>query len=232
MAGLSMSEPTYQIVFRGKILTGYTREQVRSNLAQLFRTDPARIDALLDAPKTVLKAGIGKDAAARYQEALRQAGIMVAMMAEAPPTAVPAAAPTPATAATPASPVSAAAAPTEATAPATATAPPAVAASGLTLAAPGERILPPQPRREAQIDTSALSLAPAVGPLVEARPVAAPEFDLSGISLATDSGPIDRRPKAAPRQIDTSGLSLDAPPPAKDEEALSELQKLLSSSVD
>lgn len=225
-----MTEPSYQIVFRGKILSGYTREQVRSNLAQLFRTDPARIDALLDAPKTVLKAGISKDAATRYQDALRQAGIMVAMMAEAPIAAADTASagstiPGPA----PQVPTVAASTPPPATA---ASQPPAVAATGLTLAAVGERILPPQAKTAAQIDTSGLSLAPAVGPLVEAKPVAAPQFDLSGISIATDTGPIDRTPKASPRQFDTSALSLDAPPPAKPEGSLSELQKLLSSSVD
>lgn len=225
-----MTEPSYQIVFRGKILSGYTREQVRSNLAQLFRTDPARIDALLDAPKTVLKSGISKDAATRYQEALRQAGIMVAMMAEAPAAADSASAgstvPAPApqaptmTASTPPPPVAAA------------SQPPVAAATGLTLAAVGERILPPQAKAAAQIDTSGLSLAPAVGPLVEARPVAAPQFDLSGISIATDTGPIDRTPKAPPRQFDTSALTLVAPPPPKPEAGLSELQKLLSSSVE
>lgn len=224
-----MTEPSYQIVFRGKILSGYTREQVRSNLAQLFRTDPTRIDTLLDAPKTVLKAGISKDAATRYQEALRQAGIMVAMMAEAPAAADAVSASSPVPGPPPQAPTVTASTPPPATA---ASQPPAVAASGLTLAAVGERILPPQAKTAAQIDTSGLSLAPAVGPLVEARAVAAPQFDLSGISIATDAGPIDRTPKAPPRQIDTSALTLDAPPPPKPETGLSELQKLLSSSVD
>ena len=77
-----MAEPTFQIVFRGKILGGFDRAQVRANLAQMFRSEPARIDALLDAPKTVLKSGLTRDAANRYQEALRAAGIMVAVIGE------------------------------------------------------------------------------------------------------------------------------------------------------
>lgn len=228
-----MTEPLYQIVFRGKILTGYTREQVRANLAQLFRTDPARIDALLDAPKTVLKTGISKEAATRYQEALRQAGIMVAMMAEVPITAAAEAA-----TAAPPPPAPLQRAPAERAseqppaAAAVAPSPSAPPRTGLTLAAPGERIIPEQTRVTAQINTSGLTLAPAAGPLIDAKPIAAPQFDLSGISIATDTGPIDRSPKASPLQIDTSALSLDAPPPAKPDTGLSELQKLLSSSVD
>lgn len=237
-----MTEATYQIVFRGKILSGYTRDQVRANLAQLFKLDPTRVDALLDSPKTVLKAGIGKDAAARYQEALRQAGIMVAVMAEGPPAApapaaapVATAAPVAAQATPPASPLPAsttAAAP----APVASAADKAVAAylaarNTLTLAAAGERILPPQERPLAKFDTSGLSIAPSSGRLDESKPVAAPEFDFAGLSVATDSAPLDNKPKAAPLKVDLSGLTLAEKAPEV-ETGLTELQKLLNSSLE
>lgn len=217
-----MNEPTFQIVFRGKILGGFDRDQVRANLSRLFKIDSSRVDALLDAPKTVLKTGLGKDAAARYQEALRQAGIMVAVIGETP---APAADSDP-----PASPASTATTREIQPVPAP---PPAVAAevssaSGLTLAEPGVQLLPPRIRKPAVIDTSALSLAQPGVVLVEKREVVAPEFDLSGISIATGSDPIDASPKPPPAAIDISALSL-AERPAEVEKPLTELQKLLLS---
>jgi hypothetical protein len=227
-----MSEPTFQIVFRGKILGGFDREQVRANLGRLFRIDATRVDALLDAPKTVLKTGLGKDAASRYQEALREAGIMVAVIGESPP-----AAPTP----PPASPPSSMATtreivpvPEPASAPRSGVQPePAteIPASGLTLAEPGVQLLPPQPRHKAEIDTSALSLAQPGVVLVDKRHVAAPEYDLSGITLGNADEPIIPQHKTTPAAIDTSALSL-AEQPQEIEKPLTELQKLLTSSVE
>lgn len=229
-----MSEPTFQIVFRGKILGGFDRNQVRQNLAQLFKSDPARIDAILDAPKTVLKTGASKEVAARYQEALRQAGIMVAVIGDAPALSpAPAAVSTPQAAATP---------PAAKTPPAPAPAPSvtttqaaipiaAMRAGGLSLALPGERILPPVVRKTAQIDTSGLSLAQSGTPLVEHRPIPEPQFDLSHMRVATDNSPIDNSPKPAPLVVDLSKLSL-AEVQIAPEKAPTELHKLLSSAVD
>jgi hypothetical protein len=227
-----MSEPTFQIVFRGKILGGFDREQVRANLGRLFRIDPARVDALLDAPKTVLKTGLGKDAASRYQEALRDAGIMVAVIGESPPVA-------PAT--LPASPPSSMATtreivpvPEPASAPGSTVQPepaPGAPTSGLTLAEPGVQLLPPQPRHKAEIDTSALSLAQPGVILIEKREVVAPQYDISSMTLGGTDEPIIPQHKPEPAAIDTSALSL-AERPQEVEKPLTELQKLLTSSVE
>ncbi len=202
-----MSEPTFQIIFRGKILSGFDRTAVRDNLAKLFRTDATRIDHMLDTPKTVIKTGLGREAAARYQEVLRGAGIMVAVMGETADVVAPS------------PPVSVTSAPTPAAAPG-----PVATTDTLTLAPVGAQIIEPPARVERQIDTSALSLAApgaTIGDLAKPEPR---HFDLSGISLATDTGPIDKTPKAGPAKIDTSALSLEnrAPDP---EPVLSDLQK-------
>ena len=233
-----MSEPTFQIVFRGKILGGFDRNQVRQNLAQLFKTDPARIDAMLDAPKTVLKAGVSKEVASRYQEALRQAGIMVAVIGDAPVAAAPAASasqsPAPTAASTP-TPTPTPTKDSAATSPAAAATPAAPSAAAgtasLSLALPGERILPPVVRKVANINTSSLSLAQSGLPLVEHRPIPEPKFDLSHMSVATDNTPIDNSPKPAALVVDLSKLSL-AEVQIAPEKAPTELQKLLSSAVD
>lgn len=209
-----MSEPTFQIVFRGKILGGFDREQVKSNLMRLFRSDGDRIEALLSAPKTVLKSGLARDAAARYQDALRQAGIMVAVMGEGPlvAEAPPASVPPPAVAHSEPPPVP-------------------QAPAGLTLAEAGAQLLPPSERKKAEIDTSALSLAEVGAVLVDHRPPPRPEFDLSGIDLAPVGDPIDLKPRPAPLAIDTSALSV-VEVPAQAEKPPSELHKLLTSHVD
>lgn len=219
-----MNEPTFQIVFRGKILGGFDRDQVRANLSRLFKIDASRVDALLDAPKTVLKTGLGKDAASRYQEALRQAGIMVAVIGESSAPLAADEAPKPSSMATTREivpvPQPPAAPPAEAIAP-----------SGMTLAEPGVQLLPPQIRKRAEIDTSALTLAQPGAVLVEKRAVAPPEFDFSGISIASGTDPIDTRPKPVAAAIDTSALSLTEQA-QEVEKPLTELQKLLLSQVE
>lgn len=220
-----MGEATYQIVFRGKILSGFDRATVRDNLAKLFRTDASRIDGILDAPKTVLKSGLNKEAATRYQEVLRGAGIMVAVMGDAPEAAAPSvhASTTAAPAATVSTPMPAAAPPV-APAAVSSAATAAQTADPLSLAPVGAPILPPKERVVREIDTSAITLA-APGTLLgdQNKPVAR-QFDLSGITLATDTGPIDPTPRAKPAVIDTSALTLDERPPEPEPE-LSPLQK-------
>lgn len=218
-----MSEPTYQIVFRGKILSGHTRDEVRSRLAAMFRTEPARIDALLDAPKTVLKTGLSKDAASRYQEALRQAGIMVAAVAEGLPMAPTTATPAP-TGIKPSVP----AAQSVPVATGTDQPAPAPADDGLTLAPPGERILPERAPLRREFDTSGLSLAEPGAILGSHHDAPPPPLTLDHLSLAADEGPVDPTPRPPPREIDTSGLVLSERPP-ETEKPMTELQKLLAS---
>lgn len=214
---LSMSDASFQIVFRGKILTGFDRDTVRRNLMALFKADAARIDAMLDSPKLVLKSGVSKDVAARYQEALRQAGIMVAVVSEAPPPVAPvqAAAPLPVAAAAP--PVAAPSSPAVASVPATpivptsvssapASAVGAVAVSALSLADGGFE-MPAKPHAP-EIDTSALSLAEAGERILPAQPKSERHFDLSGLSLAAEGAVLDTSGPIPAPQFDLSELSV------------------------
>jgi hypothetical protein len=79
-----MSEELFQVIFRGKILSGFSIEQVRASLAGMFKTDEARIAAQLAMPKWVIKAGINKAIAQQIQERLRAIGMMVAVIADDP----------------------------------------------------------------------------------------------------------------------------------------------------
>jgi|GEM_PF-1937128 len=82
---LTMSEPTYEIVCRGKLVKDADPAQVRVKLMALFKSDAARIEALLASSKATLKRGLSREQAAHMQEALREAGLIVAMLSEGSP---------------------------------------------------------------------------------------------------------------------------------------------------
>lgn len=211
-----MSEQLFQIIFRGKLLSGFTLDQARANLALLFRTDEARIGAMLAQPKWVIKSGVSKEMAQKIQEAMRNAGLMVAVMADESAGTIASAV------------ASASAAPPTASAPSAAPVAPVIAAPPIQVAA--EKMAPPTPVN-AVVDTPS-----ADAPLAVKPKVAAFEPDLSSFSLAEvgaiidPSGPkkaersfaveqfslanpgaqlVDKKPIVA-KPIDTSGLSLVA----------------------
>ncbi|MCU0755992.1 MAG: hypothetical protein MUE46_12850 [Xanthomonadales bacterium] len=214
---MSGNEATWQVVFRGKLLSGFAPEQVAQNLAALFKTDTARTAALLTQPKVVLKAGVSREVGERYQAALRQAGLVVALISEAPIAAGVAAAES---APTPPAPTTAAAAPAPApvsaprpmpaTLPATGPAVAAPPAAAPSLAAPGALLSDTKPVRPVEIDTSRLKLD-APGVVIDTRPKPRLErnFDLSGLSVDQSGAPIAVKPKAEPPKLDLSGLSVD-----------------------
>lgn len=181
-------EPTYQVIFRGKLLTGFTAETVSENVAKLFRTEPSRVAAMLKQSKLVLKTGINKATAQQYQEALRAAGMMVAVIADEP-TGVPVPVAAPAvTSATPASAVVPSETAADADAPLdTKPAPPKleINTSHLSLAEVGVVIgeLPRNPNPAPVIVPANLSLAAPGVVLIEAKPVPKREVDTSALSL-------------------------------------------------
>ena len=202
-----MSDPLFQIIFRGKLLSGFTLEQARANLAQLFRTDESRIGALLAQPKWVIKAGVSKEMAQKIQEAMRNAGLMVAVMVDEAASAAP---PAP-VAATAASAVAApiAAQPAQA---ATVKSTPVTSINAVIDTPSADAPLAIKPKVAAfEPDLSSFSLA-AVGAVIDSsgpkkaeRSFAVEQFSLAspGVQL------IEKKPVAA-KPIDTSGLSLVA----------------------
>jgi hypothetical protein len=230
---------TFQLVFRGKLLGGQSAEQVQATLAKLFKTDSARIAACMAQPKWVVRTGMAKEHAQRMQEALRQAGLMTALIADdASAAAVPAQA-TPAATAAPQSAVNAVV-PAAASAPALAgsVSSPQVNASNATDAEDSKGIVtlrnttqvfstppgglsadtpsgPLDARAKASaptLDLSAYSLAAEGAILDEKRTATGPAIDTSALSLAAEGTPIPSPEKPKARSIDTSALSLDSTP--------------------
>jgi hypothetical protein len=191
-----MSEPTFEIVFRGKLLRDFDRATVVNNLTQLLRIDAARAEAMLGQAKLVLKRGLSKDAASRYQEVLRQAGVMVAAIAES--SATPGNPASTATEAAPA-PVSAPVSATPATA-APARAATAATTTSLTLAAVGTPVLEQQGRPAARnYDLSAFTLDAPGTVLVVKKPPPPRSFDTSMLEL--EPAPAEQTAEAAPSEL-------------------------------
>ena len=64
----------YNLVFEGAVSDGRKVEEVKSNLAALFKVDQNKIDHLFTAPPAVIKKNINYDVAMQYQHALKKAG--------------------------------------------------------------------------------------------------------------------------------------------------------------
>lgn len=64
----------FNVVFGGAVSGGHKVEEVKKNLAELFKADPQKIDQLFEAPQVVLKRNIDYDQAIKYQTALQRAG--------------------------------------------------------------------------------------------------------------------------------------------------------------
>lgn len=202
-----MSEPRFQIVFRGKLLAGFELEQVRSNLAKLFRVDEGRIGAMLAQPKWVVKAGLDKAQAQRFQDALREAGMMVAVMNDLPAPASVGAATPPSSAnststITPVAPVFTQAPPPIASA----------ASSDEITAATADTPLAIKPQVKAyEPDLSAFSLAP-VGALID-QSTAKPqprEYDISNLTVAAPGAQLVEKKPVKTLEIDTSSMRVEA----------------------
>lgn len=88
----------YGVVFAGRLCEGVAPEEARANLARLLRIDDAaRLDRLFSGKPVVIKKGLDATQARRYEQALRQAGVICELRRAAPaPAAAPPPAPAPA----------------------------------------------------------------------------------------------------------------------------------------
>jgi len=76
-----VSEPVYNLVFRGEVLEGQHRAVVAKRLAALLKLEPGKAGALFSGKAIVLKRNAPKAVAARYQAAFRKAGARLRVMA-------------------------------------------------------------------------------------------------------------------------------------------------------
>ena len=74
------SQPNYRVIFNGRLVQGYSVDQVAKNLACIFKQDlkdarqAARIDRILSGQPFVIKNQLTGDEADRYCDAMRKLG--------------------------------------------------------------------------------------------------------------------------------------------------------------
>jgi uncharacterized membrane protein YjgN (DUF898 family) len=89
MGGATMTEPRYDVIYRGKILDGFQFETAKRNLVRMFSQSEEKAERILKSRRAVLKKNADESTARRFGAALKKAGLDVALtksrIAEAPP---------------------------------------------------------------------------------------------------------------------------------------------------
>lgn len=192
----------FNVIFKGDLVKGASVEQVKNNLAKLFKADPAKLDHLFAGKAVIIKKGLDLAGADKYESVLRRAGAIVELVEVGATAAKPA----PAKEA-PAAPTKDAIAPAQAAAPAT----PPQAPANLTVAEVGSTLVEHVPPPPADFDTTHLNLAEVGVDLVEAEKIASPDYDLSGLSLDPVGVDLVEKNPTKPAEFDTSSFSLSDP---------------------
>jgi hypothetical protein len=214
-----MAEELFNLIFRGDIVAGFNLPDVKASFAQMFKLDPAKVDAYFMGKPTILKKDCDRATADKFQAAMQRIGAVLDVRSVAPageqPSAQAAARPqsAPAQQSIPAqqsTPAQQAAAPAR---PAVSTNPWSLSAQGSTLIRPDE-IVQPEP---VKVDITHISLTKrnpfamdAEEPLEADHSVPPPKLDLSGLELGKAGEPLVEFQEFVPRAIDLSELSLAA----------------------
>ena len=69
-----MSTATYKVVFRGRLVGGYSKDTVKSNLATTFKLAPQQLAELFSGKEVVIKAGLPVETARQVQTAFVRQG--------------------------------------------------------------------------------------------------------------------------------------------------------------
>ncbi len=219
-----MNGNTFAVVFSGRVANGASVEQVKSNVAKLFKVEVAKVERLFSGARVAIKKGLDEATAKKYQMALAKAGALCEVInvaaAKAPPTKAPAKPAAP-------KPVAPVARPEM-----TAKAKPATRGRhtpGLTkdvvkeapgglgdfanvkLDAPGVVLVKHQDVAPLQVDLRGLSMDQPGVVLGEHKEEAPLRVDLSGISMAEPGADIGKTEEVPDLAVDLSGLSMDEP---------------------
>lgn len=80
-----MSEELFDLIFQGEIVKNVDEGLARKNVQQLFKIPAAKVDALFSGNPVVLKRGLNMDVANKYRVAIKKAGALVNIVAQAAP---------------------------------------------------------------------------------------------------------------------------------------------------
>jgi len=71
-----VTEERFDLVFDGRLATGFSQAQVRQNMAELFSLGDTQLEALFSGRVVILKRGLDKGQAIRFRNRLAQAGAL------------------------------------------------------------------------------------------------------------------------------------------------------------
>lgn len=207
-----MSDNRFAVVFSGVIVPGSDREQVKLNLAKLFKVEPARVEPMFSGRRVVIKAQLDQATAQKYQAALKSAGAVCEVIDTA-------AADKPATPATPARPTPPQPSARPQTPPAATPAGsrkdvvnrPVAATPQWQVDQPGAVLVAPKAVKPLQVDLSALSMAEPGVALVQHKEKVAPAINTGHLSVAAAGGDLAPRRQVPDLQVDLSALSMAEP---------------------
>jgi len=205
-----VSDNRFAVVFSGVIVPGSDREQVKLNLAKLFKVEPARVEPMFSGKRVVIKAQLDQATAQKYQTALKSAGAVCEVVdtaAAAKPTAAPQTQPAPASAAPQP------AAKPQATRPAPAAQPsrPAAAAPQWQLDQPGVILVPPSEVQPLVVDLSGLMMDEPGVVLVQHKEKLAPAINTGHLSMAEAGSELAPQRHVPDLKVDLSALSMAEP---------------------
>ncbi|WP_075184949.1 hypothetical protein [Teredinibacter haidensis] len=218
---MSSEVEKYDLVFRGDLAKGVEQAVAKRNLAQLFKIDAVKVDALFSGKAVVLKRNLSLDAASKYRVAIKKAGALVELSQQQARKVKPQGRATFAVPESPAGSAEMGAIPGTESVAADADAVAAKAdAQGFELAPPGVYLLAVGEQKIVEavdIDISGLSLRENDGNLLSddeyVRDVAA-DFDLPEIDLAEAGADVlrpEERKIVEAVAVDLSGMSLASP---------------------
>ncbi len=79
-----MASQTFDILFSGQIIEGEDPEQVKGNIARIFKTDTAALQQLFSGTPVRVKSGVDQDTAIKYRLLFRDAGALIDIKPTAP----------------------------------------------------------------------------------------------------------------------------------------------------
>lgn len=230
-----MSEARYDVIFSGKLVEGAAVDQVKANVARLFKVEVAKVERLFSGSPVVIKKGVDEATAKRYLLALKKAGAICEakrLQQSAAPPQAPQGAPDGKQVAAQAESAEAGdpgaielvsdpnkmseaevAAGEEGATRYVIKSPPASLGElrGTSVDEPGVVLVAPEEAPEPQVDISGIRMDEPGVVLVEPEEVPEPQVDISGLSLDAPGATLVEHEEPPPLEVDISDLTMDEP---------------------
>ena len=72
-----MSDQRFDVIFSGKVRDGFAAAEVKANFSRLFKIPAEKVESIFRSPRTVLKSGVDRETADKYQAVLAKTGAIV-----------------------------------------------------------------------------------------------------------------------------------------------------------